>query len=187
MSLRNLKKCTARARRRNPTPAGVRRMTGNDFEEDSMRKTVWLAFAAFLAASTAFAQDSKAVNDALMKKENDLMVALQKKDFATFKKPIMAGAWSVDEGGYMAIDELVKMFADPKANFMWTYKVSDMKVIDIDANAKAVTYTVDQKGSFMGQPMPTKVYATTIWANHGGTWMAVFHQESTAAPAQPKK
>jgi hypothetical protein len=24
-------------------------------------------------------------------------------------------------------------------------------------------------------------YVTTIWANQGGTWTAVFHQESTAA------
>ena len=42
-----------------------------------------------------------------------------------------------------------------KANFSFEFKTSDMKVVNIDA--------------------------TTIWANHGGTWMAVFHQESTAA------
>jgi hypothetical protein len=152
-----------------------------------MKKTVCLAFAAFLAASTlAFAQDNKALNDTLMKKENDLLVALQKKDFATFKKPIMAGSWAVDEGGYMTVEDMIKTMQDPKANFMWTYKVSDMKVVNIDANAALVTYRVDSKGSMMGQPMPPVVYATTVWANHGGNWMAVFHQESTAAPPAKK-
>ena len=32
-----------------------------------------------------------------------------------------------------------------------------------------------------GQPLPAVTYVTTVWANHGGTWHAVFHQESTAA------
>ena len=44
-----------------------------------------------------------------------------------------------------------------------------------------VTYKAEQKGTFMGQPLPPLVYVSTIWANHGGTWHAVFHQESTAA------
>jgi hypothetical protein len=55
-----------------------------------------------------------------------------------------------------------------------------MKVIDIDANSAIVTYKSEQKGSFMGQPMPPVTYITTIWANHGGAWHAIFHQESTA-------
>ena len=61
-----------------------------------------------------------------------------------------------------------------------------MKVVNIDANAALVTYKVDEKVSMMGQPFPPVVYSSTVWANHGGTWMAVFHQESTAAPAAKK-
>ena len=152
-----------------------------------MKKTMCLTLAALMAtASLAFAQDNKAVNDALMKKENDLLVALQKKDFTTFKKNIMGGAWSVDESGYMTVDDMLKTMADPKANFMWTYKVSDMKVINVDANAAIVTYKIDQKGTMMGQPFPPVIYASSVWANHGGNWMAVFHQESTAAPPAKK-
>ena len=126
------------------------------------------------------------VNETLMRYENELMEQFQRKDWTGFKKRIMGGAWSVDEGGYMTIEDMLKMASDPKSNLTWNYKISDMKVVDIDANAKAVTYTVDQTGSMMGQPLPAKVYSTTIWANHGGTWMAVFHQESTAAPPAKK-
>ncbi len=58
---------------------------------------------------------------------------------------------------------------------------SDMKVLDVNANSQIVMYKLDQMGSCMGQPLPPVVYASTVWVNQGGTWQAVFHQESTAA------
>lgn len=152
-----------------------------------MKKALCLTIAALItSANLAFAQAKSSVNDTLMKYENELLQQFQKKDWAGFKKRIMPGAWSIDEGGPMTIEDMLKMVSDPKANLTWTYKVSDMKVVDIDANAKAVVYTVDATGTMMGQPIPPKVYSTTIWANHGGNWMAVFHQESTAAPPAKK-
>jgi hypothetical protein len=162
-----------------------------------MKKTVCMTMAALVAAAgLAFAQADKkmaakpmaasSVNETLMHHENEMLEQFAKKDFTAFKKRIMPGAWSVDESGYMTVEDLVKQATDPKANLMWSYKVSDMKAVDIDANAKLVTYKIDQKGSMMGQPFPPVVYATTIWANHGGNWMAVFHQESTAAPPAKK-
>ena len=155
-----------------------------------MKKMTWMALTIVMAAATmATAQTDKpkmpakpmemkgGVNETLMQQENQMLAALQKKDIAGFKKHIMGSSWSVDENGYATVDEFLKVVGDPKANFMWEYKVSDMKVVNIDANAALVTYKVDEKGSMMGQPFPPVVYATTVWANHGGTWMAVFHQE----------
>ena len=124
---------------------------------------------------------ASAVTEALMHQEQMMLESLHKKDFAAFKKLIMAGSWSVDEGGAMPIEEFQKAVMDPKSNFSFEFKTSDMKVVSIDATTALVTYKLEQKGSMMGQPFPATVYATTIWANHGGTWMGVFHQESTAA------
>jgi hypothetical protein len=159
-----------------------------------MKKTVWMIAAGVLVAgSLAFAQSEMKkpmamkgdLANTLMHREQVMLEALQKKDIAGFKKYIMAGSWNVDENGYMTIDEFVKALSDPKANFtLDSFKASDMKVVNIDANAAIVTYKLDEKGAFMGQPFPPVVYATTVWANHGGTWMAVFHQESTAAAAK---
>jgi len=127
------------------------------------------------------------VGDTLMHHEQVMLEALQKKDLTGFKKFVMPGSWSVDENGFMTFDDFMKTVGDPKANFMFdTFKTSDMKVVMIDANAALVTYKLDEKGSMMGQPFPPVVYATTTWANHGGTWMAVFHQESTAAAPAKK-
>jgi hypothetical protein len=116
------------------------------------------------------------VADTLMHHERMMLEALQKKDFTGFKKSIMTGSWSVDENGAATIDEFLKGLNDPKANFSFeSFKTSDMKAVNIDANTALVTYKLEEKGAFMGQPFPPIVYATTIWANHGGTWMAVFH------------
>ena len=159
-----------------------------------MKKALSMTAAGVLMTATlAFAQAEMKkpmatkgdLANTLMHREQVMLEALQKKDIAGFKKYIMAGSWNVDENGYMTIDEFVKALSDPKANFtLDSFKASDMKVVNIDANAAIVTYKLDEKGAFMGQPFPPVVYATTVWANHGGTWMAVFHQESTAAPAK---
>jgi len=159
-----------------------------------MKKIVCAAAAATFVAATAFAQGDKpmpkpmtksANADKLMANENKLIDAVKAKDVKTFNSLVKAGSWSIDENGSMLVDEFVKVLADPKSDFkIETMKASDMKVIDIDANAAIVAYTTEQKGSFMGMPMPAKTYVTTTWANRGGTWQAIFHQESTALPAK---
>ena len=156
-----------------------------------MKNTILTAVlgATLMTAAMAFAQTEKkmpakpaamagrsALSDALMHHEQMMLESLQKKDFAGFKKLIMAGSMSVDENGAALIEEFLKGVMDPKANFSFEFKTSDMKVVSLDANTAVVTYRLDQKGSVMGQPFPPTVYATTIWANHGGTWMGMFHQ-----------
>jgi hypothetical protein len=161
-----------------------------------MKKMVCTAAAAMLvtAAATAFAQSAKpmapkpmtksANADKLMANENKLLDAVRAKDAKTFSSLVMSGSWSIDETGLQSNDEFVKMMSDPKSDLkIEMLKASDMKVIDIDANTAIVTYKVDQKGSMMGTAFPPTVWASTTWANKGGTWRAVFHQESKAAPA----
>src|SRR6266508_2956045 len=161
---------------------------------------VAVAVAALVTAGAAAAQtaDKKVpakpmaaksmVADKLMANENKLRDAVRTKNAKAFSSLVKAGSWSADENGFMPVDDFIKALGDPNADVkVDMLKASDMKVIDIDANTAIVAYTVEQKGSFMGMAFPPKTYATTIWANHGGTWHAVFHQESTAAPAPPKK
>jgi hypothetical protein len=156
-----------------------------------------IAAAMALSATIAFAQAAKPMPakpmaksmnaDKLMANENKLLDAVRAKDAKTFSSLVKAGSWSIDENGLMPVDDFVKALGDPKADVkIEMLRASDMKVIDIDANAAIVAYTTEQKGSFMGMSLPPKTYVTTIWANRGGTWHAVFHQESTAAPAAKK-
>jgi hypothetical protein len=112
-----------------------------------------------------------------------LIDAVKARNAKLFSSMVVPGSWSVDENGFMMVDELISMLGDPKTDVrIDEIKMSDMKVVDIDATSAIVTYKTENKGSFMGAPLPPVTYVTTIWANHGGTWKAVFHQESTAAP-----
>ena len=116
--------------------------------------------------------------DKLMGAENKMLDDLAKHDEAFFAV-IAPGSWSVDEGGWMKIDDFRQAWDQLKID---NWKASEMKVIPIGARSAIVTYKLEQKGSIAGQPFPSQVYASTVWAQKNGKWMAVFHQEST-----PKK
>ncbi|HEV8212070.1 MAG TPA: nuclear transport factor 2 family protein [Vicinamibacterales bacterium] len=158
-----------------------------------MKHVMIAALGVMLAAGPVFAQAEKKMPakpmasmskmaDALTAKEHALIDAVKARNAKVFSSMVAAGGWSVDENGLMNVDEFVKMLGDPKSDIkIEMIKASDMKVVDIDATSAIVTYKTEQKGSFMGAPLPPVTYVTTIWANQGGTWKAVFHQESTAA------
>jgi len=158
-----------------------------------MTKTLLAAAAVLLlGAGPTFAQmpEKKPMDKSaagLMQKEEAMLTSIVKKDWTTFKSLMLPDAWSLDENGAMSIADFLKMTADPKFDLSIQQKASDMKVIDVDATSKLVTYKLEQKGTMMGQPFPPVVYATTVWVNRGGAWKAIFHQESTAAPKQPNK
>jgi hypothetical protein len=157
-----------------------------------MKKAVIAALGIVMLAAPALAQEKKmaakpmaaagSTADALTHHEQAMLEALHKKDFAGFKKMVMAGSWAIDENGPATIEDFLQSLNDPKANFSFdVVKTSDWKVAPVNATTSIVTYKLEEKGSYMGMAFPPVVYATTVWANHGGTWMAVFHQESTAA------
>jgi len=150
------------------------------------------ALVALLSAASAFAQEKpaaakpmpKSANaEKLIANETKVLEAVRTKDAKTFSSFVLPGSWSIDETGLQANDDFVKMMGDPKADLkIEMLKGSEMKVIDIDANAAIVVYKIDQKGSMMGMALPPTSWASTVWVNKGGTWRAVFHQETKAAP-----
>ena len=153
-----------------------------------------LTCAALLAGPVAFAQTAPAakkktavkaakpagasVSTKLMADEKLMMDAIVKHDAKTFFALIAPGAMSIDEGGLAPVEDFRKSFDQVKVD---SQTATEMKVISLGANTVLVTYKLAQKGSYMGQPLPPVVYATTVWKNKNATWLAVFHQESTAA------
>jgi hypothetical protein len=148
-----------------------------------MKKTLYVTAVVVLFASSAFAQTP----DMLMKREQAMLTAVEKKDWTAFKQLTLPTGWNVDENGAMSVADFLKMTVDPKFDLNVKMTASDMKVMDVNATTKIVAYKLDQKGTFMGMPFPPTVHASTVWVNEGGTWRAAFHQESKAAPTAPKK
>jgi hypothetical protein len=55
----------------------------------------------------------------------------------------------------------------------------------IDDTSAVVANTWTGKGMWMNQPLAETTYASTVWTERNGRWLAVFHQETGAPPAPP--
>jgi hypothetical protein len=62
---------------------------------------------------------------------------------------------------------------------------SDWKFSSIDKDAFIVTYAVSVKGKFKGKDFTESGRCSSAWINHGGKWLATYHQESPVKPPMP--
>jgi hypothetical protein len=150
-----------------------------------MRSRILAAALIALGCSTvAFAQAaSKAATEkALIANENKVSEAVAKHDVKTFTDLVAADAVSADMGGFMKASEFTKTIDQVKIS---TWHIMDPKVTWIDDKSALVTYTWMGKGTYMNQPFPETAYASTVWTERNGKWVAVFHQETGAAPLAP--
>jgi hypothetical protein len=155
---------------------------------------IGLTCAALLAGPAAYAQTAPAakkkaakpavrpagasVSATLMANEKQMLDAIVTHDAKAFFALVAPGTVTVNASGYATIEDYRKSFDQMKAE---SQTATGMKVISLGSNTMLVTYKLDQAGTYMGQPFPPVVYATTIWKNKNAKWVAVFHQESTAA------
>jgi hypothetical protein len=137
-------------------------------------------------AAPAFAQAaSKAATEkALIANENKVSEAVAKHDLKTFNDLVAADGLSADMGGFMKVADFTKTFDQVKIS---AWHIMDTKVMWIDDKSAIVTYTWMGKGTYMNQPLPETAYASTVWTERNGKWIAVFHQETGAAPPAPSK
>jgi len=71
-----------------------------------------------------------------------------------------------------AVDALKKME-------LLEYTLSDFRFVKVDADLAVITYTARDKSTYEGKTSEGKpVRNSTAWANRGGKWLIVYHQES---------
>jgi ketosteroid isomerase-like protein len=130
--------------------------------------------------------DRTATEKLLAANENKVNQAYISGDVATMKAMIADDAFAVDMNGPSPISEMFKMLATVKIQ-MTGMTLTNMKFIWADDNTVVLTYTWSGKGTANAQPIPSPTYASTVWSKRTGKWIAVFHQETTAAPPPPIK
>ncbi|MCA1613871.1 MAG: nuclear transport factor 2 family protein [Acidobacteria bacterium] len=123
------------------------------------------------AAATPAASPAAATSD-VEANERLIWDALKRKDWNAF-------------AGYLAEDQLEVggMGVNTKAMSVkgvqgWDFSdavLSGLKTVPIDADAKIVTYTVKGTGP---DKKPFTEHSSSVWANRGGKWLAVFHQST---------
>jgi len=142
----------------------------------------------FVMAAALWAQTPAASHAAVEKQivnlERAVNEAVAKGDMKAFHANIAPDAIAIDPSGINKVNgpDMDKMLLANKiqswnldgSQFYW---ISDQSVVHL--------YRWTGKGTYEGQPIPSPTWASTVWTNKGGKWMAVFHQETTAMPAPP--
>ena len=134
--------------------------------------------------TTIRAQDP-AAEKAIVANERAINEAIGKGNLAGFKEYVALDGWAIDSmSGRGSIADFVKGFdAMVKDTKMSSWDISDSKVQWVDANTAVHTYKWTGNGTYKGQPIPSPVWASTVWTKKSGKWTAVFHHESLEASA----
>lgn len=128
----------------------------------------------------AMAKAATATDEALIANERGMLEALEKHDADAFKAMVLPDAWSVDANGLSKVSDFVPVI--PQMS-MTNWKMNDPKVVHVDANTAIVTYTWTGTATMPGMPTQDKpTYISTTWTKKDGKWLAIFHQETEAAP-----
>jgi hypothetical protein len=109
--------------------------------------------------------------------EKAIWEALKNKNFDGFASVLAPESIEVEPNGVFDKAGSVKMVSQ----FDFSKDtLSEFKTIKFDDDASLVTYLVKGPGT-----TPNGERHSTIWANRGGKWMALFHHGTPAIPAPP--
>jgi hypothetical protein len=136
------------------------------------------------AAVVAQAGSKAAIEKTLIANENKINEAVAKHDVKTFTDLVANDAVSADGMGVMKVADFVKSMNDMKVA---SWHIMDTQVYWVDDKTAVLTYSWMGSGTYKGEAIPATTYSSTVWTERNGKWVAVFHQESAAAPPPTKK
>ena len=112
----------------------------------------------------------------LSAKETSLWEAWKSKQSRPFQLNLASEAVMVGEQGVGSKKDIVAMMASMPCD-VTSFTLSDWKLTIVDRDAAFLTYKGAAEGTCMGAPIPT-VWASSLWVNRGGRWLAFTHQET---------
>ena len=112
--------------------------------------------------------------------ETKLYEAWKNKDMKPFKATLAADFVMIADRGVSGKNDTIKDLIGMSCEVA-SYELSDWKLTMINSGAALLTYKATTSGTCGGRPIPN-VWASSIWINRGGKWMAFSHQET---PVQP--
>jgi uncharacterized protein DUF4440 len=117
---------------------------------------------------------------ALLKKlsanENALWTAWKNKDAKPFQMWLAADGVMIGDQGVGTKKDVTEMMGSMPCEIK-SFTLSDWKLAMVDADAAVITYKGAAEGTCGGQPIPT-VWASSLWVNRKGKWLAFSHQET---------
>ena len=114
--------------------------------------------------------------------ETKLWEAWKNKDQKPFKAALSADSVMVGESGVEGKDASIKEISTMPCEVK-SYKLSDWKLTMINSGAAFLTYKGTANGTCGGMAIPV-TWASSVWVNRGGKWLAFAHQETPVPPAK---
>ena len=146
--------------------------------------TVPVVLFAALGLVRAQAASHAAVEKQIVSMERALNDAFGKHDMAPFRASLAPDAMQIDPNGISKV--LTPEFEQSmKGVSVQSWSLDGSRFMWVDDNTVLHLYRWTGKGTYQGQPIPSPTYASTVWANKGGKWQAVFHQETNAMTPPP--
>jgi Domain of unknown function (DUF4440) len=108
--------------------------------------------------------------------ETALWNAWKNKDAKPFQNWLAADGVMIGEEGVGTKQDVLQMMGANPCEIK-AFTLSDWKLSMVDPNTAVVTYKGVADGTCGGQPVPP-VWASSLWINRKGKWMAFTHQES---------
>ena len=138
-----------------------------------------------IGTGIAAAQDAQA-EKTIIANERAATEAFAKGNVAAFSAVVATTGWAIDPVmGRAAVSDLVKDFAAATKDLKVTeWDISDSKFMWADPNTAVHMYKWTGKGTDHGKPIVSPLWESTVWTKKDGKWMAIFHHESPAPPAE---
>lgn len=116
----------------------------------------------------------------LIASEKKFWEAFKNKDTKVFRSGLAADSVMIGESGVEGKEDSIKEISTMPCEVK-SYELSDFKVTAINSGAMLVTYKGAAVGTCGGTAIPT-VWASTVYVNRRGKWLAFSHQETPAKP-----
>jgi hypothetical protein len=109
--------------------------------------------------------------------ETALWNGFKNKDMKPFDEHLGNDAIVVDSSGVMSKTTLPEGL---KMCNIKSFSLSEWKLVKPTTTTALLTYKGTQEGTCGGAPVPSAVWASSLWVKRKDVWVAVFHQETSA-------
>ena len=110
--------------------------------------------------------------------ETKLWEAWKTKDVKVFKANLSADSVMIGDSGVQGKNDAIKDLTSAPCEVK-SFQLSDWKLTMLNSSTALITYKGSAEGTCGGTAIPT-VWASSIWVNRGGKWLAASHQETPA-------
>jgi Domain of unknown function (DUF4440) len=140
---------------------------------------LWVGAAAITGCESS-AHDRNGTREALIDLEKQSWQAWKDHDAGFFQNFLADDHLEIFSNGPINKEAVVRTVGS-KVCLVENYSIDQFSVSLIGDDTGIVTYHAAQTTTCNGQPVPSPVWATSVYAKRGGRWVNVLYEQTTAA------